>query len=671
MKAERIPQDLSPFFELEGVPILPLTVGVTGHRKMSPSFRDSLKRETCKYFRELCVRWKRWNRGVNVPILVFNGMASGADQLVAEVLTELKQEPETSCLKLIATLPMPYEEYRKDFDTPESLEKFEMSVQKADAQVIIPLTEENQALRNSGENSEIDRPSQYQALGEYLASNSFLLLALWNGEMPTASPSGHKSGGTCDVVRMKLTGFFNPRYSGGLKHHVPLNKSHDEIIQPRGCVFQISTPVEDVRGETSPSSVKTYAWLPQDLHHPPLGRNISEKKGKKIGEKLKRRQIYNICAKHFFQMKPVKNQLKLLGIANHDLLGIRRSAQFSVELKNSQNELLEDYPVEPSGNLQLLVRYYTFLDVTSQKYQNKFYFFAVFYILLCVLFGSIFYMESFFKPIEAPEWTVGAQGFRTTGIWTTWKMALDLLYYVFLILLFILFFIYQKLRYYERYHRYRAVAEALRVQIFWHIIGIDERGMDHYRYHQVTAMNWLRLTANTILIPLNAEKDVAQDHPGMGFLLKHWIQAQKDYFQKKLDTLHQKKQFWHRILFVLTIFALSWPFFRIWVSRIQFDPEYYVAEVLFSIFTVMFALSGILGMGCYLYSHLKCYDSLSNRYSKIFPIYRRYEEILQAKMELCEEVDVATLEQFHQIGIYALTENADWFLIQRKLELPK
>ena len=76
-----------------------------------------------------------------------------------------------------------------------------------------------------------------------------------------------------------------------------------------------------------------------------------------------------------------------------------------------------------------------------------------------------------------------------------------------------------------------------------------------------------------------------------------------------------------------------------------------------------------------LWNRLKSNGSLANRYSKIYPIYVHALRLLSEVDEeesLSEEAKIRSQKHIlRQLGEFALGENADWFLISRKLELPR
>ena len=150
---------------------IPLIVGVTGHRDLVPAEIPVLKEEVRRFFNTIRETFPE------LPILLLDPMADGADQLVAEVAIELD-------IPVDAVLPMPVDEYRMDFEG-EALQRFEQLLAKSEI-VELPF------LKSSGE---IDRDEQYVAVGGYVVAHCHILLTLWDGK------DFGSRGGTSRVVR--------------------------------------------------------------------------------------------------------------------------------------------------------------------------------------------------------------------------------------------------------------------------------------------------------------------------------------------------------------------------------------------------------------------------------------------------------------------------------------
>jgi hypothetical protein len=158
---------------------IPLIIGVTGHRNIPDEYIVPLREKVCELLRSLRTDHP------HSEIVVLSALAKGADTLCAEAALE------TGCT-LVAPLPLPIAEYRKDFTGTETA-VFDRLVDSAKCCFPVPLpdTKPNDAPRNYF----------YHQLGHYITSHCHLLLALWDGD-----ERNMLTGGTADVVQMALDG---------------------------------------------------------------------------------------------------------------------------------------------------------------------------------------------------------------------------------------------------------------------------------------------------------------------------------------------------------------------------------------------------------------------------------------------------------------------------------
>jgi hypothetical protein len=137
-----------------------IRIGITGHRFISNL--EKLTESLEKAFQFLTGIYPLFK------FEVYSGLAEGADRLAAKVLFEYQ-------VFLTAALPLPLEEYQKDFTSNESMNELQILLQKADKVII---------LSNSSEHSQ-----GYAALGDYLLQNSNILITLWDGNASTSPGS--------------------------------------------------------------------------------------------------------------------------------------------------------------------------------------------------------------------------------------------------------------------------------------------------------------------------------------------------------------------------------------------------------------------------------------------------------------------------------------------------
>ena len=119
---------------------IPLVIGVTGHRDLRDADIGRLKQDVAAVFERLKTDYL--GRDGETPMIVLSALAEGADQLVAQVALDLGAA-------LIAPLPLPLSEYRRDFvERPirsGAIGAFERLLEKAIATPEIPLAPGNEA----------------------------------------------------------------------------------------------------------------------------------------------------------------------------------------------------------------------------------------------------------------------------------------------------------------------------------------------------------------------------------------------------------------------------------------------------------------------------------------------------------------------------------------------
>jgi hypothetical protein len=164
----------------------PLVIGVTGHRDIRAEDRESLEKSVRDVLLEL-----RGQYG-STPFILLSPLAEGADQLVARVALL----PEIGA-RLIVPLPMPQPMYEPDF-SEDSLKEFNRLLALADQSFEIPLVAHEAAVSRIGP----ERDRQYEAVGKYIARESQILIALWDGA------KSDKVGGTAAIVKFQTEGLY-------------------------------------------------------------------------------------------------------------------------------------------------------------------------------------------------------------------------------------------------------------------------------------------------------------------------------------------------------------------------------------------------------------------------------------------------------------------------------
>jgi hypothetical protein len=207
--------------------LLPLVVGVTGHRDLAPEALPDATRQVRVLFALLRDRYP------NTPIVLLSSLAEGADRLVAHVALD-------SGAELYAVLPLPIESYERDFTSPESLQEFRELLGRSYDSTIAPLgSDDDPTAQTPGP----ARDRRYAAAGAFIVSYSQIVIALWDGR------ADERVGGTSQIVRFALQGVPD-RYRSGSEESFRTNET--------GAVYRV--PVDRDSGERAPDSPRTASW---------------------------------------------------------------------------------------------------------------------------------------------------------------------------------------------------------------------------------------------------------------------------------------------------------------------------------------------------------------------------------------------------------------------------
>jgi hypothetical protein len=202
--------------------LLPLVVGVTGHRDISLD-RDS---EIECHVRDLFATLQKTYP--HTPIVLLSSLAEGADRLVARTALDCGAE-------LYVVLPMQAQLYEKDFPTADSLDEFRQLMARSYGAGVIPMGHSPDA--RDVETPGPARDLRYAAAGAFVVSHSEILIALWDGD---DDEMREMKGGTSQIVRFALQGV-PATYLGGSNESLRSNET--------GAVYHVPVRRQSAKGE--------------------------------------------------------------------------------------------------------------------------------------------------------------------------------------------------------------------------------------------------------------------------------------------------------------------------------------------------------------------------------------------------------------------------------------
>jgi len=219
-------------------------------------------------------------------------------------------------------------------------------------------------------------------------------------------------------------------------------------------------------------------------------------------------------------------------------------------------------------------------------------------------------------------------------------------------LAFVVYFFVRRQDYQNRYQDYRAISEALRVQIVWSSIGVADGVEESYLPMQQTDLQWIRNLLRVVHFFDRHETSVY----GTDVVL-NWVTGQHTYFND-----HSQLEARHRDRFGAAALGLG------------------AVSLLASLVALGFAVVGVngpkewLGVGVLAawtavcvaiarsYSRTRAYSENANRYQRMFFVFDTALTLL--KKAHGREAEVRTIAS--ELGRDALAENAEWLLYQRE-----
>jgi hypothetical protein len=469
--------------------LIPLVIGVTGHRDLREEDRPALTESLRRLFHRLATpqdpqlarrrrRSGRANRGHGLrsptPLLLLTPLAEGADRLVAHVALEFGA-------RLVVPLPVPRAEYEQDFATAESRADFAELLSPAHTVRVIDLP---RVPAGHGEplDAATQRLLQYTLAGAYVARHAQVFIALWDGEPPD------KPGGTGDIVAFRRTGRFAalPADLAARLAHVPdpFAVRDSPLGAPEtGTVHHIVTPRANRPVPAHAFAGRRLAPVEYDQPH-------------------QRQRYFAHLARAEYHMETFNIEADAAQI--RDAARVARSAE-------------QLYPAAAGADgvaslpeaLVPLRNAFALADTLALRYQR------LTYRTFKWMFGLAFLAVALFEGYAALAEPGAAR--------LPWVLA-------YIALLAVADAVYLAARQRDvqnRFQDYRALAEGLRVQFFWRLSGLTQAASDFYLRQQRDELMWIAGAVRAWGMWTPPVHGAGTDARAADRL---WIEAQRRYF---------------------------------------------------------------------------------------------------------------------------------------------
>ena len=496
--------------------------------------------------------------------------------------------------EIIAVLPFVSDEYRKDF-LGKDLEFYDTALNNAKKIIELPGTRSNESV-------------SYKAVGEYLTENANILVALWDGNVPYSVDGKKICGGTADVVDLWLN----------------YERDRPEMLfSSHKFLDVVKIPVERI--DNSCRIKRKYV----------MQENIKAGCGEII------------------EWQPGKN--RFMKILFHN-----RNADYALEQINAFNALCrKDDPnrqiskqylgISDTSGVEHKIERFGILDAFSNFVQKRYiHQFNIIFALSLIL--GIF--AQIYGGVEHNFLSFSVIGRFIRPITLTLP-----LYFIFFLALFLYSFFQRSSGCDNKYLDYRALAEVLRVDIFWKIAGVDSKVEKYFLSKSKNGLEWIAIAMHNwraLDDAMSGEIENTTD------VLKAWVADQHKYYAKKNKLLQQKARkinFWAKLFFIFSF-----------IFGIVFMIDTFMVPIFYGeLKEVLYAVNGItVGIGSFLMASLM-FLAEKKGWESTADSYKQSAKLFSNILEKIKNSDAETQKIYLlYLGKEALKEHEQWLLSSRQ-----
>jgi hypothetical protein len=252
--------------------------------------------------------------------------------------------------------------------------------------------------------------------------------------------------------------------------------------------------------------------------------------------------------------------------------------------------------------------------------------------------------------------------------------------------IFLIFLRARRARHQERFLDYRALAEALRVAVYWRLVGIGLRPADvkvdavgdgsnvdahtvgvlanAYPIKQPSELAWVKICLRTLEL-LDRAEGVADervlDPVGHGIARRCWVHGQYMFFRRRgfhHNGVAEALETWAIILLMSTTFLLAPLVVLVTVGDLG-NTVYFGIDLLM----VIGLLPG-LAAALAAYSERLAFKAQARQYDRMRLLFERAYELLPERVDTATAALVRAV--YRELGIEAMRENAEWVAVYRQ-----
>lgn len=578
---------------------LPILVGVTGHRDLRPQDCQPLEEAVSEILTRLRARYS------SSPFILLSPLAEGADRLVARVAVRAGMD-------LIVPLPLPRELYEADFSDAASRQEFSDLMAQSKVSFTLDLLPgvTIDGVRAPGP----ARDRQYALVGAFIARHSSILIALWDGAESTSV------GGTAQVSQFQLQGIPAP--------FAPTFSALDSVES--AVVYHVVTPRQANPDPAEPAFNvhRLVSGLPLDDDEPAAGGYAFDRLMECIDTFNRdalslRERLGAACTASALDLVPEASLAQ-----EHALL----LSEYAIS-----NSMAVYYRDAARTTLRALfgfafvavVLFEIFAHLAPELWQLL----AANLIAIVLAYAVFLVAGTIAQPFRVLTRIAGAERARRL-----WLLRRD---------------------FKTRYLDYRALAEGIRVQLFWDIAGVAESVADNYLRKQRSELDWIRFAVRTWTMLARAARttgplgrlDVVRDR---------WVDAQARYFGAAAETNRRDLRLARSAVHLLLLASIATTTtLLIAASRGDVEPGSGARDWLVVAIVVLSATAALIEG----YIEKTAISEQVKQYQQMHQLFARASRRLRVALAADDASGATQIVQ--ELGKEALVENGDWVLLHR------
>jgi hypothetical protein len=229
----------------------------------------------------------------------------------------------------------------------------------------------------------------------------------------------------------------------------------------------------------------------------------------------------------------------------------------------------------------------------------------------------------------------------------------------------------------ETYLDTRALAEALRVQFFWTMAGINEPVDRYYLMDRRTELDWIRIALKNVWLLNQDTLDAATTRPNLQAVLDNWVKHQAAWYRVKAGRQSRSVHRREKVSRYGLLLAVAWsilvpvsilvpgPWHAVAPWRSLGPDQQFGSDWVYQALHVALAVPALLAGAYRLWVEQAGYEEQSRDYRSM-----EREFSIKAR-ELEKRLDNVAVAQglLLNLGIEALKENGRWLLLHRERPL--